>query len=513
MSISWRLMAIAVLPCVVAAHTQAAPVTLQSGTYTTAAASTALPQLCAGSLAYPTHMTWQGGVAGAPQSASSGTPRIEQYRNGQLIAVYHSFVNDTGCAYLGGGQDVLNPASAARSGCGAFTRTHAYRLAMAGDSFLVYPAVYAGAINQPWFGPMWDSDADYSAGIFHNPDQVSIIGVTVNGVRPVILVGPSAPMGYNTLSQAPVYFDQSNGMVWDNIDVRNVGGQGGVAGIYIGAASNLTLKNLRVSGFASSNADGILGATNVAGSLTIDSAEIDHNGGTNGPSHDIYIGASQTDPNFTLTLSHSWLHDAYYGHLLKSRAQTTVLTANYLEGGLPLGHHDVAESYLADFPNGGTETIHNNVFSKTASGADSNATLIRFGEEGIRDTRPQSFDFENNTLIAFSATNGGGATLTPFGFFAGSLPGDQSFPATIATRIQKNLYTGFCAAPYLGDIAVAADFTDLTGNFHLRPQIISDESALAASESSFVTVIGTTTYSHQANTGPMRGNARIGARD
>ena len=114
--------------------------------------------------------------------------------------------------------------------------------------FYVYPAVYAGQYNQPWIGPEVDSFSDYVAGITHNPDNVVIQGVVQNNMRPVILMQGAA--SNNTLAQAPLYFDQSNGVVWDSINVT-AGGivSAGKAGVYELGASNLTLSNMRINGF------------------------------------------------------------------------------------------------------------------------------------------------------------------------------------------------------------------------------------------------------------------------
>lgn len=487
---------------------------VSAGAFTTNAARAEQGPLCAGTTAYPPAFTWATGAATpSVPAATSGTPKIEQYRGGALIATYTSFANQASCAYLGGGQDINTPASAAASGCGPFTRSHGYRLAREGDQFLVYPAVYSGDANQPWFGPMWDSDADYSAGIFHTPDNVTISGVVQNNRRPVIMLTGSA--SYNTLGQAPVYFDTSTGMVLENLDISSAAGSWvGKAGVYIVGASNLTLRNMRVSHFEHTGGNGIFGAGGAGGFLLLDRVELDHNGGTSGPAHNAYIGASTVDPNYSVTMINSWSHDAYYGHLFKSRAQINTFIGDYFEGGVPQPGKGQAEAYLVDIPNGGILTMRNSVLVKNAAGYQANGIGINFASEGMTDARPQYADIENNSFVSFARTFDGVNANVPMGFFWPRLvPGDAAWPANVSTRILKNAFVGFCTAPYRGDVAVTEAFSELSHSFALTNKLSSDEAALAASVANYAPVIGTSTYKHHTQAGLPRRAATLGAMD
>lgn len=505
--------------CLAASLPLAAPALAQSyigpAGVTTSAARAELAALCAGAAIYPESWVWNPAtVKPTARSAVSGAPRIEQYRDGARIATYTSFANQPTCGYLGGGRDVETPGPAAAAGCGPFTRAHAYRLAKPGDHFYVYPAVYSGEFNQPWFGPMWDSDADYSAGIVHAPDHVSITGVVIGQRRPAILLDGAA--AYNTLGQAPVYFDASVGMTMENIDVLSgPNGYAGKAGIYVAAASDLTLRNMRISGFQASGANGVFGTGDAAGSLTMDGLEIDHNGGPSGPAHNVYIGASRVDPDYAVSFTRSWTHNAFFGHTFKSRAQVNVLAADYFDGEEAADEpHDLGESYLVDIPNGGRLTLRNSILHKERSGYGTNVVSVYFAAEGFTDARPQSADIENNTFIAFDRTDDGLHALTPLAFFWPPIvPGAPGWPANVASRVLKNAFVGYCSPPYLGDFAAVEAFSELTLDFRFTTRLRAPEPAIAAHFPGYTPVFGTPTYQHVARSGAPRRTAAIGARD
>lgn len=487
--------------------------------YVTPAASAELAAICPSGQGYPTEWNWRGTADTSPGMATSGTPRIEQYRGGQLIATYATFANGPNCSYVGDGTDHTNPAGPAASGCGPFTRSHAFRLWEAGDTFLVYPAVYSGWVNQPWIGPMADGYAGYNAGIFNTPDNVTLQGVVQGGVRPVILLDSGA--SDNTLGQAPVYFDHSTGFTMDSIDVvARRGALVGKSGVYNLGGSNLTLSNMRVSGFAHSGANGIFGAGEYSGSLTLRSVELDHNGGPNGPAHNAYIGASFTDPNYTVNVSHSWSHHAFYGHLFKSRAQVNVFTANYFQGSVPFGNHTQAENYLLDVPNGGRLTARDNVFVKNASGPNSNGMSLTFLMEGASDSRAQSVDIENNTFVTFAETFDGSHRNYPLSFLYPNVrPDSASWPSNIPTRIIKNAFVGYCAIgdgsspDYRGDISLTEAFSETSNAFAFSSKVAMDDATLQAYYPDYAPVVGTPAYIQQLEATLLRHATTVGAED
>jgi len=158
-------------------------------------------------------------------------------------------------------------------------------------------------------------------------------------------------------------------------------GDGNGAGIrYQGG--NLTVTN----SYIHNNQDGILGAADPNGTITIDSSEIANNGAGDGRTHNLYIG---NIASFTLT--NSYVHDANVGHEVKSRAANNVITGNRIQNNIT-----GTGSYLVDLPNGGTATVSNNVLQK---GPDAqNPIFVSFGEEGSSYANPL-LTVSNNTII------------------------------------------------------------------------------------------------------------------
>jgi hypothetical protein len=492
---------------------------LLSGSVTTPDGAADQAAHCPAGAGYPKEWNWAGQIAARPVDATTGTPKIEQYRAGRLIATFHSFVDRPGCKFVGDGTDYLHPAAPAASGCGPFTREYSLRLWAPGDVFKVYPAIYSGPYNQPYFGPQWDDAADYNNGIFHNPDNVTVQGVVQNNTRPVIVLDGAA--SNNTLGQAPVYFSTGTGIVMDSIDViAGVKPGAGKSGIYVDGAANLTLSHMRISGFAKIGVNGLFVTPDASGTLTLTGLELDHNGGPKGPAHNAYIDASVVDPNFTVVLTNSWSHDAYYGHLFKTRAQNGVFTGNLFQGGLPNAGRRQAEAYLLDVPNGGQITVRNNVFIKNASGANANGMSLTFLMEGATDTRAQSIDAENNTFVTFAKSYNGASLNYPFSFFYPNVrPDGAAWPASIPTRIIKNAFVGYCppnngsAQDYRGDISVIEGFAEVTGIYSLRTKFWADDAALAAAYSGYVPELGTLAHSSVLTAPGVRKKTTIGAQD
>jgi hypothetical protein len=502
------------------------PRILDSGSYITPAAKAALPAMCATGQGYPAQWTWSAAdTAKVAVSAVAGTPQIDQYRGGTLIASYANFSDNDGCVYKGDGTDWQNPAPAAASGCGPITRVHSWRLWAPGDVFVVHSAVYSGEFQQPWFGPEFDGPIQYNANQSTPMKDITVVGDTVESggtaYRPVILLTGYA--SNNSYGQAPVYFDISDHVTMDNINVvAGTGAWVGKSGIYEVGGSHLTLSHMRVSGFEAQDGggDGIFGAGDYRGWLHLREVELDHNGGTNGPEHNAYINASNHDMNFTVDVRHSWSHDAYYGHLFKSRAQRNVFIANYFEGGLPQAGYSQAEAYLMDISNGGVLLARNNVFSKNASGPDSNGLSIGYAMEGVPDARTMSVDIENNTFVGFAKTYDGTYPLVPMNFYYPSLvPGTAHWPANVPVRTLKNSFVGYCKIEgvpqvnYRGDIDVTEDFSELSQAFTFSTIVETDDSVLAKTYPNYVPVVGTPDYAHAMKTGVLRTTSIIGAED
>ena len=236
---------------------------------------------------------------------------------------------------------------------------------------------------------MPNNGADYAAGVFHRPTNITIRGVTVNGRRPVLHLTTSGD--YNILGHGLVEVDGADGLTWENIDIDGTGGQWvDRAGFFVTDSSNVTLRNVRVHGFQDSQHNGVFGAGGNRGTLHLDNVRLYDNGGWDGPAHNVYVNASDTDPNFTLRVTDSWSSAVNVGHLLKSRAQVTIVEGSVLEGTNPAPGWDCAESFGLDVPNGGRVTVRNTVFVKAKPGGCANGQAFRYGAEGMdRDPQPR----------------------------------------------------------------------------------------------------------------------------
>ena len=237
-------------------------------------------------------------------------------------------------------------------------------------------------------------------------------------------------------------YTNDGGYLWDGIDNVTIEGVGGMAKIvdpafYAGGKAaivtggqNVVLKNLDISGITvpdgngagirydqgtllidnvhlHNNQNGILGAADATGSITIQNSEIDHNGTSAGNTHNIYIGDIA---NFTLT--NSYVHDANVGHEVKSRAENNTITNNRIED------NNGTSSYAIDLPNGGNATITGNVIEQGIN--NQNHTINAYGEEGNLHTG-NAVTFSNNTVVNDDAEGRGplwannGATITGTG--------------------------------------------------------------------------------------------------
>lgn len=210
------------------------------------------------------------------------------------------------------------------------------------------------------------------------------------------------------------------GYLWDgvsNVTIEGVGGMavivdpvfnaGGKAAIVTGG-QNIVLRNLDISGVTvpdangaavrydqgtllldhvhfHGNQNGLLGAPDLAGAITIQNSEFDHNGTDAGNTHNIYVGDIAS-----FTLTGSYIHDANVGHEVKSRAENNFITDNYILDNAG------TSSYSIDLPNGGNAVITGNVIEQGAN--NQNRTINAYGEEGNRHAGT-SLIFSNNSVV------------------------------------------------------------------------------------------------------------------
>jgi hypothetical protein len=165
-------------------------------------------------------------------------------------------------------------------------------------------------------------------------------------------------------------FDVSGAIVGDN---------NGAAIRYEGGTLNLSNVDLH------NNQEGLLGAADSNGAISIDHSEIDHNGEGSGSTHNLYIGAIAR-----FSLSNSYVHDAVVGHEIKSRAATTIIQNNRVFD------NNSSASYSIDLPNGGNASISGNLIEQGAN--TQNPFIVAYGEEGTTGSGA-SVAITGNTIV------------------------------------------------------------------------------------------------------------------
>lgn len=123
----------------------------------------------------------------------------------------------------------------------------------------------------------------------------------------------------------------------------------------------------------------------------------------------------------SLTVIGSRFRGGYNGHLLKSRAASTVLRYNMLADG-PGG----AASYEAEFPNGGDVEMVGNILSQSETGE--NPAIVSYGMEGIA--------WSTNRILLSRNTLHSAAPTVRFVHTADAGRGDGSF----VLRMENNLF-------------------------------------------------------------------------
>ena len=223
-----------------------------------------------------------------------------------------------------------------------------------------------------------NADIRVAAGTYTNDGGYlwdGINNVTIEGVGGTVkIVDPT----YNAGGKAAIVTGGQN-IVLRNLDISGVTVADGNGAAVRYDQGTLLLDNVHFHG----NQNGLLGAADATGSITIQNSEFDHNGTSAGNTHNIYIGDIA---NFTLT--NSYIHDANVGHEVKSRAENNTITNNRIED------LNGTSSYSIDLPNGGNAVISGNTIEQGVN--NQNRTIIAYGEEGSLHTG-RSVTFANNT--------------------------------------------------------------------------------------------------------------------
>ena len=210
-----------------------------------------------------------------------------------------------------------------------------------------------------------------------------------------------------------------------------------------GAAIRLEGRNLIIrNSFFHDNENGLLTGPNPTSELVIDHCEFARNGGGEGQTHNLYVGAIAK-----LTVRQSYLHHAIVGHNLKSRAAISVITDNRLAD-----EADGRASYEADFPNGGQVLLAFNVIQKGPN-AD-NSALVSYGAEGL-STGKNAFIAKGNTFVS-QRPNGARFIVIA--------------PGVATTDINSNVFAGKGSLPDIAGVrAKNAIQSEMPGNVDWKP--------------------------------------------
>ena len=232
----------------------------------------------------------------------------------------------------------------------------------------------------------------------------------------------------------------------DDTIVENVEMSGARVADRNGAAIRVEGRNFTLRrSFLHDNENGLLTGANPTSEIVVEHCEFARNGGGEGLTHNLYVGAVAR-----LTVTSSYLHHAIGGHNLKSRAATSVLTDNRLAD-----ESDGRASYDADFPNGGRVTLAFNIFQKAAS-AD-NATLVSYGAEGLTPDGVHELVAKGNTFVSQRPSG------ARFLFIA---------PGTKTVAVNGNVFAGPGSLPDVAGVrANNAVQRDLPGNVDLKPDL------------------------------------------
>jgi hypothetical protein len=184
------------------------------------------------------------------------------------------------------------------------------------------------------------------------------------------------------------YVTESGNVTISGFDISGVSvpDNNGAAIRYQGG--NLTLVNDNFH----HNQDGLLGAPDPTGTITVDHSEFGFNGGGDGHTHGIYVGQIAS-----FTATNSYFHDTAVGHEIKSRAGNTVLLDNRILD------NSGSSSYSVDLPNGGNATIAGNLIEQGPN--QQNPAIFAYGEEG-QINAGTAVAIRNNTIVNDAGSNG-----------------------------------------------------------------------------------------------------------
>ncbi len=220
-------------------------------------------------------------------------------------------------------------------------------------------------------------NASYPGGVRLTRDgapgrPITIRGVSIDGKRPII---------EGSVDTVEVTGDH---YVFENIEIT-----GASKRCFFHHSHDVLLKNV----FIHDCKNGLLGADDDSGSLTIEDSEFARSGdGIH--HHQIYMATDEkAHPGSLFTLRHSFIHDGLGGNNVKSRAEKNLIVENWIEGAkyheVELVGPDGADPTLAREDG---EVVGNVLYKK------SDFHAVRVGGDGTGDTGGR-YRFVGNTFI------------------------------------------------------------------------------------------------------------------
>jgi hypothetical protein len=140
------------------------------------------------------------------------------------------------------------------------------------------------------------------------------------------------------------------------------------------------------------NQEGLLGAADPNGTISVDHSEFAFNGDGSGFTHNIYAGRIAS-----LVITNSYFHDANEGHEIKSRAANTTITNDRIFD------NNGTASYSIDLPNGSNATIQNDVIEQGPF--SDNPNIIAYGEEGVSNPGTNVLIADNTIVNDLPSSN------------------------------------------------------------------------------------------------------------
>ena len=223
--------------------------------------------------------------------------------------------------------------------------------------------------------------ADYDGGVVFDfdSDGTAANPVVVRGILDGGVSRPRIAGGRNTIEL------QGDHYVLENLDIS-----GGTARCVFHHADDIVIRDSVVHDCP---LQGILGADQDSGSLTLDHVEVHHCGeGTQ--NHQIYMATDETaHPGSVFRMQFCWVHDGNGGNGVKSRAERNEIYFNWIEGSL---YHEL-ELIGPDGQDEGLaredSDVVGNVLVKTMDFA-----VVRFGGDGTGQTFGR-YRFAFNTVV------------------------------------------------------------------------------------------------------------------